>query len=741
MPQALPHVAEPAHPTETPDLSGTVERLVYVAQDTGYVVAEVRPEASGTAGSGNALATIVGQMPELQCGESVELWGRWEEHRQHGRQFRVQRCNITLPSSVHGLRQYLGSGLVKGIGPSMAQRIVERFGENTLDVLEHHSRRLREVEGIGKARAESIKAAWDEQRATREASLYLQSHGVSPQRTARLLKRYGSQAALLLRTNPYRLARDMDGIGFATADQMARNFGIANDDPKRLQAGLEAILLQREGDGHTASDQDALLQQAAQLLECPPQALEGPLQHLVESGLLEICEPGRYQAARRARAERIIAEALVRLHRARSLLPPIRIDAAITWAQERAGFTFAPEQSQALQAALEHPVCLLTGGPGTGKTTILRALGAILRAKRVQLRLASPTGRAAQKLAEATGLTTSTLHRLLNYDAAKSRFSHDAETPLKGTFFLVDETSMLDTSLAAAFLRAVPTGAHLLLVGDPDQLPSVGPGQVLRDLIECGQLPVVRLNQVFRQGERSEVVATAHRVLSGNDALPPLFPGCAAADLGLEVLMVHTSDAHTAQQQILELFEQHLSGALGLRPEALAEAVQVLTPQNKGPAGVQELNTALQGLFQGGQSPGIGRLLTGDKVMYLKNDYERGLFNGDLGTVLHTDAQGSRMRFGEREVELEGSRRSDVTLAYAMTIHKAQGSEFPVVVLPLVQAHYMLLQRQLLYTALTRARKQVILIGEPNAYRSAVRQIRNLLRDTGLPVRLKACFD
>lgn len=725
----LPSVAEPSSSSpELVILQGVLERIVFANEQNHYCVGEVRDEASGK------LVTILGTLPNVQCGETLELGGEWREHPTHGRQFAVSTFKATLPSSVHGIRKYLGSGLVPGIGAGLAQRIVDHFGAQTLQVIEEESKRLQEVDGIGAKRALEIKKAWDDQRALRQVLMFLQTYGVTVSQCLRLVKRYGNQAPRILREDPYVMANEIDGIGFRTADKLARNLGFANDAPARLAAGLIHTLQTLEEEGHTAVPAPHLREEAARLLECEPSELQLPLENLRQQGLLHSLGPDLLQTARLGRAEQSLADRLHTLRQAPSRLPPIKAPAAVTWAQERAGFAFAPEQQQALLMALQHPVSILTGGPGTGKTTILRALGQILRAKQVRVLFAAPTGRAAQRLAESTGSTAATIHRLLKYDAATGGFVFGRDRELPCDFLVVDESSMLDTQLAAALFKAVPPGAHLLLVGDTDQLPSVGPGQVLQDLIESQAFPVTRLQRIFRQGEDSGIVGLAHAILSGDAGLPPLHPQ-AHFDPERDLQFIPAAEPEACALRVREVWQ-----AL-LRQGRKLDDLQVLVPMHRGPVGTAQLNANLQTVQ--GERPsltlGTTTFALGDKVIFTRNNYDKGLFNGDLGriTAVNPTARTLSAVFDGERHDFDRGEMGDLSLAYAITVHKSQGSEFPVVLIPLVRQHFLLLQRNLLYTALTRGKQQVVLLGDPSAYRMAVRNQDSRRRVTGLGLRMR----
>ncbi len=713
-------------------LRGVLERIVYYNETTHYCVGELRPEKS------RETVSVVGALPGVQCGETLELHGQWTTHREYGRQFKAERFRSMLPATVYGIRKYLGSGLVPGIGKTYAEKIVDRFGGGTLRVIDEDSGRLREVEGIGPKRAAEIKKAWDAQRSEREVMVFLQQHGVSASLAKRLIDRYGAGAQTMLRNHPYEVARAVPGIGFKTADRIALNLGFANDSPERLDAGLVFTLRSMEDDGHTAFPREEGIAAAATLLECDPSRLAERIAALLEDKSLIEAEPGLYQLPATARAETTIAEHINRLARGRSRLPPIKVDAAVEWAQQRAGIGFAPEQAEAVRRALAGNLSILTGGPGTGKTTILRSLVAILTAKKARVVLAAPTGRAARRMSESCRHPASTLHRLLKFDPAAGGFVHDAANPLKGDCFIIDEASMLDTRMAAALVQAVPGGAHLILVGDADQLPSVAAGNVLHDALASGRVPSTALTRIFRQDEDSSIVAVAHRILAGDTRTPPLARSPDELDPRRDIQMLAAPQPDASLDAVRDLCSHAIPAFFGKDTE-----FQVLAPMHRGVAGIANLNQTLQQALNPHGTPVMaGRAAflfrVGDRVLQNRNNYEKGVFNGDLGRIAGQDVANEEIhvQFESERIAYKLDELSELIPAYAVTVHKAQGSEFPVVVLPLVRAHFLLLQRNLLYTAITRARRKVILVGDPAAYAMAVRNTSGNERRTDLRNKL-----
>jgi exodeoxyribonuclease V alpha subunit len=734
------------NPTSSSSLTGVLERIIFFNEENHYTIAELK---AGD-GKGAETVTIVGPLPGVQCGETLQLTGEWTRHAQHGAQFKVTAFRSELPSSVYGIRKYLGSGLVPGIGKVYANKIVDAFGTDTFRILSEESGQLRKVPGIGKVRAASIKAAWEEQKTLREVHIFLQTYGVTTSQCVRIVKKWPSGAPALIRAEPYRLAREIDGIGFKTADQIARNLGFANDAAPRLDAGLIYALQTLEEEGHTAFPRGELVGYTANLLETSAERVEARIDALVSAKeLVQQGEGGTafIQLPLNDRAERKIADAVRRLGSVPSGLPPIKVDGAIAWAQEKAGFEFHPLQAAALRGALGHKVSILTGGPGTGKTTILRALVEILKAKKVRVTLAAPTGRAAQRLAETTSGFASTIHRLLAFDHAHGGFQHNEAKPLATDFLIVDESSMLDTRLAAALLQAVPVRAHLLLVGDIDQLPSVGAGNVLKDLIGVSAagspgaaLPVTRLSFVYRQQKESLIVTTAHAINEGVAHPPPVLSEVGKAQAWSDLNFIAANGAEDCLAKVIELCTKFIPAHFQWF-DPVAD-VQVLAPMHKGVVGVANLNQQLQAALNPhakGLRAVSGEYRPGDKLIQLRNNYDKDLFNGDIGTVVSVDlSKGTLIADfdGEKHV-FERGEFGDVALAYAISIHKSQGSEYPVVVVPLLKGHFMMLQRNLIYTALTRGRKKVFIVGEPAAYSMAVRNAESKARCTHLQAKIR----
>ncbi len=718
-------------------LNGVLERVLFFNEDNHYCVGEFRLDAD------EAVITLSGVLPGVQCGETLEVKGDWTNHPQYGRQFKVQSFTAQLPASVYGIRKYLASGLVHGVGKVYAQKIVDAFGVDTFRVISDESGRLRDIPGIGPQRARAIKKAWDDQRSVREVMTFLQTYGIGNAQCLKLVKAYGDNARQMLETEPYRVAREIPGIGFKTADKMALNVGFSSEHPPRIDAGILFALEDLESEGHTGAWTILLEARAMELLEVPLELIRDRFKALVEAKDLLPLEGGEFlQRPLPERAESIIASCLARLSKAPSSLPSILVDKALEWAATRASITYAPEQSEALKTALTSKVSIVTGGPGTGKTTLLKSLVEVLRAKSVNIILASPTGRAAQRMAETTGAFAQTLHRLLKFDVNLGRFSHDEKNPIRADYLIVDETSMLDSRLAASLLRALPDGCHCLFVGDVHQLPSVGSGNVLKDWIECGLIPVTRLQHVFRQGSRSSIVTVAHSILQGEKQCP--IPATTVDRVRPEedFHFLRSPEPEHCLDLIRSLATTHLPEWYG--PE-LGRDVQVLAPLHRGTVGTLALNKTLQeALKQSSHSfHSAGQVFrVGDKVIQTRNNYDLGIFNGDMGRIVDYNGESGLIAvdFDGLMVEFDRTDATDLQLAYTISVHKSQGSEFAVVILPILKQQFIMLQRNLLYTAITRGRKKVFLVGDPAAYAMAVANAESTARQTGLKAKMIAAF-
>ncbi len=708
-------------PANTESLSGVLERIIFFNEENNYTIAELRP------GNSSEKITITGQLGGVQCGETLRIQGTWTKHPTHGPQFKLTSFKSELPASIYGIRKYLGSGLVKGVSKGLAERIVERFGDDTLRVISEESAKLQEVSGIGKQRARSIKEAWDEQVVQRELFIFGQTYGLSPALCLRMYKQFGPEATQVLRNEPYRAAREVQGIGFKTADKIAINTGIPNDSPQRIDAGIEFVLQELQDDGHTAYPLEDLGGLASEKLEADLGIIQAGIDRLLASKSIRATEAlnghSYLQLPYNFFAEEKIALAIKRLKETESGLPPIKRDIAVDWAQEKAGFEFGDSQKEAIKGSLANKVFILTGGPGTGKTTILRAVVSILKAKKAKILLAAPTGRAAQRLAESTGAYAQTIHRLLKFDPSEGGFVMNENKPLSADVVIVDEASMLDARLAAALLSAIPSRAHVILVGDIDQLPSVGAGNVLKDLIASRKIRYVTLDVVFRQQKFSSIVHYAHAINKGEVALPTALEDVRLLDPKKDFQFVAATDQADAAQKVAQVFDTFIRGELCLDP--IADA-QTLAPMHKGLAGVGNLNQTLQAtLNKRSEAMPFGQLKfkVGDKVIQTRNNYDKNVFNGDIGIVTGIDGVNGLLDvdFDGIDATYDRSEMIDLQLAYAVSIHKSQGSEYPVVVIPLLKAHFMMLQRNLIYTAVTRGKKKIVIVGETAAYAMAVR--------------------
>ncbi|MGW4159075.1 SF1B family DNA helicase RecD2 [Streptomyces sp. NPDC004788] len=725
-------------------VEGVLERITYANEENGYTVARV-----DTGRGSGELLTVVGSLLGAQPGESLRMEGRWGSHPQYGRQFTVENYTTVLPATVQGIRRYLGSGLIKGIGPRIAERIVDHFGTDTLDVIETEPKRLIEVPGLGPKRTKLIGAAWEEQKAIKEVMVFLQGVGVSTSIAVRIYKKYGDSSISVVKNQPYRLAADVWGIGFLTADRIAQAVGIPHDSPDRVRAGLQYALSQSSDQGHCFLPEERLISDAVKLLQVDTGLVIDCLGDLAEDpeGVVREKVPGPEGLP-------VTAVYLIPFHRAElSLAGQVRRllttdedrmpgfqdvawDKALAWLADRTGASLAPEQEQAVRLALTRKVAVLTGGPGCGKSFTVRSIVELARAKRARVVLAAPTGRAAKRLAELTGAEASTVHRLLELKPGGDA-AYDRDRPLDADLVVVDEASMLDLLLANKLVKAVAPGAHLLLVGDVDQLPSVGAGEVLGDLLAPGSpVPAVRLTRIFRQAQQSGVVTNAHRINAG---VPPVTTGLP------DFFLFAEEETEDAARVAVEVAARRIPAKFGLDPR---RDVQVLAPMHRGPAGAGSLNGLLQQAITPAR-PDLpekrfgGRVFrVGDKVTQIRNNYEKGangVFNGTVGVVTSLDAVEQRLVVRteeDEEVPYDFDELDELAHAYAVTIHRSQGSEYPAVVIPVTTSAWMMLQRNLLYTAVTRARQLVVLVGSRRAIAQAVRTVSAGRRFTSLAHRL-----
>ena len=719
----------------TEQLEGLVERVTFFNEENGFAVLRVKVRGQ------RDLVTVLGSLPTVNGGEWINAEGSWTRDPQHGLQFRADSLRASAPNSREGIEKYLGSGMIKGIGPVLAKKLVTKFGEGVFDIIDHQSARLEEVDKVGPERRRRIKTAWAEQKVVREIMVFLHSHGASASRAVRIYKTYGERAVEIVRANPYQLAQDIHGIGFKTADAIARRLGVPADSLQRAAAGLRHTLHEATGQGHTALPEEPLVRRTAAMLEVDENIVTSALAESLQTNSLErddvgdqplIYLPGLLGA------EKSIARRILHLASQPTAYPDLDLETAVRWYESKKGRDLSPSQRAALAQALAARVFIITGGPGVGKTTLMDALLSIVRAKRVRCLLCAPTGRAAQRLGEATGLEAKTIHRLLEYGVGGAGFGRNEEKPLEGDLLVVDECSMVDVPLMHALLRAMPKGANLLLVGAVDQIPSGGPGLVLRTLIERAAIPVARLTEIFRQAAASHIITSAHRVNAGK--LPDLEPPTDGTET--DFFFIERDDPVRLAATLAELARRRVPQKWGF--DAVRD-IQILCPTNRGPVGARELNTALQTALNP-PHPGdpvaekFGwQFRLRDKVIQTQNNYDKEVFNGDLGFVERIDPEESELlvRFENRNVIYAFGELDELAPAYAITIHKSQGSEFPVVIIPLAMSQYILLQRNLLYTGLTRGRKLVILVGQKKALSTAIRQEGSRARYGGLLPRLQ----
>ncbi len=711
-------------------LQGSVERITFHSEETGFCVLRVRVRGQ------RDLATVIGSAASIAPGEHIEARGHWVNDRQYGLQFKSRQLRVVPPSTLEGIEKYLASGMIPGIGPHFARKLVRAFGAGVFDVIEREPDRLLELEGIGPKRKEQVSQAWSEQKIVREIMVFLQSHGVGMARAARIYKTYGDKAVERVRTNPYRLALDIPNIGFKTADVLAKRLGIAGDSAIRAQAGVRHVLQSMATSGHCAAYRGKLVESAVELLEIPRRVIEEAIEtELGEENVVE--EPIDGEPALFLmplyRAELGIAQHVVRLCRGRPAWGEIDVGKAIPWVEQRTGLELSPTQRSAVARAIGGKVTVITGGPGVGKTTVVNSILRIVRAKGAHVVLCAPTGRAAKRLSESTSTDAKTIHRLLEFDPRLLGFKRDQHFPLDGDFFVVDEMSMVDTVLMNQLLRAVPDGASLLLVGDADQLPSVGPGAVLADLIGSEALATVRLTEIFRQAAHSQIVVNAHRI---NEGQLPATDDKSESDF----YFVVADTPESIYDKLIQVVTARIPHRFGFDPVA---DIQVLTPMNRGGLGARSLNVELQKKLNPDAGPQVSRFgrvyAPGDKIIQTVNNYDKDVFNGDIGRVARIDLEEQKLHadFDGRRVEYFFSELDELSLAYATTVHKSQGSEYAAVVVPIATQHYPLLERNLLYTAVTRGKSLVVVIGQRRALGLAVNRVGSVNRLTNLKHRLQ----
>lgn len=724
-----------AKPTSNSNkLDGQIERVVFRNEENGFCVLRVKVRGH------KELITVTGTTPTINSGEWMTADGEWLVDPRHGRQFKAEQMRMSKPDTLEGIEKYLSSGLIKGIGKEYAARLVSTFGRDVFDVIENSSGKLLKVEGIGKLRKDKIKQAWDEQKSVRKIMSFLFSHGVSTTRAFRIHKAYGDKAIELVQRDPYCLTRDIRGIGFLIADQIATRLGITKDSDLRARAGLEFVLGELTASGHCAYIRNDLLSRAAELLDIDliivERALDFSIEHerLIQRSDSKGCDliylPKLYFA------EISFAKRIQVLENGKHPCPSIDMGKALKWVEEKSGITLADAQRTALMTAVGSKVMVITGGPGVGKTTLVNSVLMVLKAKKLRVSLCAPTGRAAKRMAETTGMEAKTIHRLLQFNPGTGGFVHHAENPLECDVLIVDESSMIDIVLAAQLADAIPLHAAFIIVGDADQLSSVGPGRVLQDIIESKTVPVAQLIEVFRQAASSRIITNAHLI---NQGQMPEFPDAQSTS---DCYFIESDEPDNAVKLLGKLIKQSIPKKFHFNP---MDDIQILTPMQKGELGARNLNQTLQQLLnpQGDEVERFGYVYrVGDKVMQTENDYDKDVYNGDIGRIIKIDSEVSEMTidFEDRKVIYDFRELDELVLSYAITIHKSQGSEYPCVIIPLHTQHYVLLQRSLIYTALTRAKKLVIILGTKKALNLAVTRAESRERTTTLTERLQEYY-
>lgn len=721
----------------TPDvpverLSGSVERVTFHSEESGFCVLRVKVKGK------RELVTVIGSAATITPGEFVECVGTWHNDKTHGLQFKTTHLKTVPPSTLEGIEKYLGSGMVKGIGPHFAKVLVKAFGVDVFTVIEETPERMLTLPGIGKKRTDKVTAAWAEQKAIREIMVFLQSHGVGTGRAVRIYKTYGDEAIIKVSENPYRLALDIHGIGFKTADVIAGKLGIAPDSLIRAQAGVRHVLQELSGDGHCAAPHDTLIKESVKLLEIDEAILEEAIREEVTQENLvpeEIDGVPCLFLTPLYRAEQGVANSISRILSGAPPWGKIDTEKALPWVEEKTGLSLSQSQRDAVRLALTSKALVITGGPGTGKTTLVNSILKILAAKQLDILLAAPTGRAAKRMTETTGREAKTIHRLLEFDPQSFGFKRGRENPLEADLIVIDESSMVDVVLMNKLLAAVPDSAALMIVGDVDQLPSVGPGAVLADIIASGSVPTVRLTEIFRQAATSKIIVNAHQINKGE------LPLKNETEELSDFYFIPAETPEEIHAKLLQVVTERIPKRFGLHP---VRDVQVLTPMNRGGLGAHALNSELQKVLNGNSEPKITRFGTtfspGDKIIQTVNNYDKEVFNGDIGQILEIDIDESSLKadYDGKIVEYEFGELDEVSLAYATSIHKSQGSEYPAVVIPLAMQHYMLLERNLIYTAVTRGKKLVTIIGQPKALGMAVKNKNATKRLTNLTERLRS---
>jgi len=720
------------------NLQGQIERITYTNEENGFTIAKVKVYGQ------RDLVAVVGNLMSPMPGEIIKMRGEWANHPKYGEQFKIVHYKTAVPASVYGIQKYLGSGLIKGIGPVMAKRIVKKFDKETLDVIEEEIEKLIEVDGIGKKRIDMIKNAWEEQKEIREVMVFLQSHGVSSGYATKIFKQYGNRSIGVVKENPYRLATDIFGIGFVTADNIAEKLGFSKESELRAEAGILYVLHQLSDEGHVYYPYKPLLEKCQEILQVDKEVIVKALgtiaveKRIIIEDLNERIEDFRENnkavyLAKFHVCESSIAIRMKVLLNARKSIRKIDAEKAIEWVQKQLSMTLAEKQVEAVRCAVNNKIMVITGGPGTGKTTIINAILKIFSKLKIQILLAAPTGRAAKRMSETTGHEAKTIHRMLEYSIQKGGFQKNDENPLDCDLLVVDEASMIDTILMHYLLKAIPPEATFILVGDVNQLPSVGAGNVLKDIISSGSVPVVELNEIFRQAKESLIIVNAHKI--NNGILPSFRPSNDKLD---DFYFIEREDPEEVLKIILELTKERIPTKFGFDP---VDDIQVLTPMHRGTVGAGNLNTELQKLLnpvEDGVVRGNRNFRVNDKVMQIKNNYDKEVFNGDIGRIKRIDQENQEVviSFDGRDIPYDYVDLDEIVLAYAVSVHKSQGSEYPAVVIPIMTQHYILLQRNLIYTGVTRGRKLVIIVGTRKALAIGVKNDKTQKRYTYLGERL-----
>jgi exodeoxyribonuclease V alpha subunit len=720
------------------DLQGQIERITYTNDENGYTIARVKVRGQ------RDLITVVGNLMAPTPGEIIRMRGEWANHPKYGEQFKIVHYKSMVPASVYGIEKYLGSGLIKGIGPVMAKRIVRAFGKQTLDIIEKETERLVEVDGIGKKRIGMIQKAWDEQKEIREVMVFLQAHGVSSGYATKIFKQYGSRSIEVVKENPYRLATDIFGIGFVTADRIAEKLGFEKDSELRAQAGILYVLHELSDEGHVYYPYELLVGKCRGVLGVDREVITKAFgavasdKRITIEDLNEDIEEFKMNKKAVYLAKFYLPEAsaatrLKALVNAPKSIRKVDSEKAIAWVQGQLSIALARKQKEAVRSAVQNKIMVITGGPGTGKTTIINAVLKIFSKLKVKILLAAPTGRAAKRMSEATGYEAKTIHRMLEYSMQKGGFQRNEQKPLECDLLIVDEASMIDAILMHHLLKAIPQKATFILVGDTNQLPSVGAGNVLRDIIESGAVPVVELNEIFRQAKESLIIVNAHKI--NNGVLPSLKASKGKLD---DFYFVEQEDPDEVLKLIIDLVKKRIPQRFGFDP---IDDIQVLTPMHKGTVGAGNLNIELQKALNPGEDAivrGSRSFRVNDKIMQIRNNYDKDVFNGDIGRIKRVDQENHEvvMSFDGREVPYDLPDLDEVVLAYAVSVHKSQGSEYPAVVIPVLTQHYVLLQRNLIYTAVTRGKRLVVVVGARKALAIAVKNDKTQKRFTQLKYRL-----